>query len=281
MGAVYKAWDTSLHIPVAVKENLDASPDTQKQFGREARMLARLSHPNLPRVSDFFFVPGQGQCPVMDYVEGEDLAQMMGHLGQLPEPEVLNWSSQVCEALAYLHSQPSPIIHRDIKPANIKIRPDGSAMLIDFGIGKIYDPNLATAIGAKPVPPSCSPLEQYGDGITDARSDIYALGATLDHLLTEQKPPESIQQAVASVPLPPPRQLNRKISPAAEEAILKAVEITTDRRFQNVEQLRSTLFGPPPKKQSRPLPTGRSRWKRKRPNPADASRGGLFWESSE
>ena len=130
MGAVYKAWDQSLNIPVAVKENLDATPEAQAQFGREAHILASLSHPNLPRVTDTFFIPGQGQYLVMDYVEGEDLQSMLQRQGTLPQAHVLSWILQICDALAYLHSQPSPIIHRDIKPSNIRIRLDGRAMLV-------------------------------------------------------------------------------------------------------------------------------------------------------
>jgi serine/threonine-protein kinase len=243
MGAVYRAWDTSLEIFVAVKENLDASPEAQKQFGREARILARLSHPNLPRVTDFFFVPGQGQYLVMDFVDGEDLGQMLARLGQLPAPEVLHWVGQVCDALAYLHSQSSPVIHRDIKPTNIKIRQDGRAMLVDFGIAKLYDPHLATTVGAKAVTPGYSPPEQYGGGITDARSDIYALGATLYHLLTGHKPPESVHRMVSDEPIAPLRQFNRQIPTEVEEAVLKAMDVSTKRRFQNARELRSALGG--------------------------------------
>ena len=246
MGAVYRAWDTSLDMPVAIKENLDASSAAQRQFSREARILARLSHPSLPRVTDHFFIPGQGQYLVMDFVEGEDLQAMLDRFDLLPEPQVLTWISQICDALAYLHSQPSPIIHRDIKPANIKIRPDGRAMLVDFGIAKVYDPQLATTIGAKAVTPGYSPPEQYGGGSTDARSDIYALGATLYHLLTGQKPPESVQRMVGEATMPSPRRLNQQISPMVEQVILKAIEVTTERRFQSVGELRTALTQPLP-----------------------------------
>jgi len=231
---------------VAIKENLDASPEAQRQFTREARILARLSHPNLPRVTDHFFIPGQGQYLVMDFVEGEDLQAMLARLGLLPELQVLTWVSQICDALAYLHSQPSPIIHRDIKPANIKIRPDGRAMLVDFGIAKVYDPQLVTTIGAKAVTPGYSPPEQYGGGSTDARSDIYALGATLYHLLTGQIPPESVQRMVSVATTPSPRQLNQQISPMVEQVILRAIEVTTERRFQSVDELRTALTQPLP-----------------------------------
>lgn len=252
MGAVYRARDINLDIPVAIKENLDASTNAQKQFEREARILARLSHPHLPRVTDHFFISGQGQYLVMDYVEGEDLGAMLQRLGALPEPQVLTWIMQICDALAYLHSQPAPIIHRDIKPNNIKIRTDGKAMLVDFGIAKVYDPQLATTMGAKAVTPGYSPPEQYGMGHTDARSDVYALGATLYHLLTGQVPPESVQRLVGQGQMPPPRQMNQQISPLVEQVILRAIEVTTERRFQTVEELRTALTQPMGKDTHRP-----------------------------
>jgi len=136
MGAVYRAWDMNLRKPVALKENLDTSPAAKEQFEREANILANLSHTNLPRVTDHFFLEERGQYLVMDFVEGEDLESMVRRLGPLPVDQVLTWTSQICSALDYLHHQTSPIIHRDIKPANIKITPDGRAILVDFGIAK-------------------------------------------------------------------------------------------------------------------------------------------------
>ena len=244
MGAVYLAWDTNLEIPVAIKENLDASPEAQKQFTREAQILARLAHPNLPRVIDSFILPEVGQYLVMDYVEGEDLHSMLERLGRLPEPQVLIWISQICDALAYLHNQSSPIIHRDIKPGNIKIRPDGRAMLVDFGIAKVYSPSLATTMGARAFTPGYSPPEQYGTGSTDRRSDIYALGATVYHLLTGKTPPDSIKRMLNRVELSPPRQLNDEISPNLEKIILRSTELDTDRRYQSVEELLAELRRP-------------------------------------
>jgi serine/threonine protein kinase len=245
MGTVYKAWDLNLNIPVAIKENLDTSPEAQKQFNREAVLLATLAHPSLPRVTDYFLIPDQGQYLIMDFVQGEDLASMLARLGRLPEPQVLGWIGQIIDALAYLHSLPSPIIHRDVKPGNIKIRPDGRAVLVDFGIAKIYDANLATTIGAKAISPGYSPPEQYGGGETDVRSDIYALGATLYHLLTGKAPPESVQRVVSQDSMPPPRQINEEISPAVEDTIMKSVEIPTTRRFQNIEEMRAALHKSP------------------------------------
>lgn len=242
MGAVYKAWDTSLELTVAIKENLDLTPEAQKQFNREASILARLSHPNLPRVTDYFLIPDQGQYLVMDYIEGIDLQSMLERLVKLPEPQVLNWISQICDAVAYLHTQPTPIIHRDIKPANIKIRPDGRAVLVDFGIAKLHSASKATTVGAKAVTPGYSPPEQYGDYVhTDARTDIYALGATLYHLLTGKEPPESVLRVVNKDLMPPPRQLNQELDEGIEDVIVRSTELSTERRYQSVDELREAL----------------------------------------
>ncbi|MBN1147608.1 MAG: serine/threonine protein kinase, partial [Anaerolineales bacterium] len=194
-GAVYRAWDTNFNLPCALKENLETRPEARRQFEREARMLRTMKHSNLPLVIDYFILPEKGQYLVMDYVEGQDLQQMVETSGgPLPEAQVLNWISQICEALVYLHSQKPPIIHRDIKPANIRITPQGQAMLVDFGIAKLFDPGLETTTGARAVTPGYAPFEQYGQGVTDQRTDIYALGATMYTLLTGERPAESVQR---------------------------------------------------------------------------------------
>ena len=140
-GTLYKAWDTTLGRSCALKENLESSPATQRQFLREAKILGNLVHPNLPRVTDYFSIPGQGQYLIMDYIEGQDLQEMLEAIGtnspsggRLTETQTLPWIYQICDALSYLHSQNPPVIHRDIKPANIKITQDGRATLVDFGI---------------------------------------------------------------------------------------------------------------------------------------------------
>jgi eukaryotic-like serine/threonine-protein kinase len=242
MALIYRGWDTNLSLPVAIKENLDIAPEVQRQFMREATILARLSHPNLPRVLDYFVIPDEGQYLVMDYVEGEDLDAMLYRLGPLPEAQVLTWMIEVCNALSYLHSQPSPVIHRDIKPANIKIRPDLRAMLVDFGIAKLFNAEMATTLGARAVTPGFSPPEQYGGSRTDARSDIYALGATLYHLLTGKTPPESIRRMIRQAELIPPRQVNPAISPQTEQVILRATELDAQHRFQTVQEMRAALY---------------------------------------
>jgi serine/threonine-protein kinase len=241
-GAVYQGWDLSLSKAVAIKENFDTSPEAQRQFQHEAVLLAQLHHPNLPRVTDHFFVSGLGQYLVMDFIEGEDLQVMLDRASQpLPEAQVLLWVTQVCDALEYLHNRQPPIIHRDIKPSNIKIAADGRAMLVDFGISKIYDPSLKTTIGARAVTPPYSPPEQYGVDITDQRSDVYALGATLYTLLTGREPPESVTRIANNQPLTPPRQLLSSISPQVDAAIVRACDVSKSNRFQNVSEFRLAL----------------------------------------
>ena len=240
-GTVYRVWDTRMERPMALKENLDTSSEAQRQFKREAQILFDLSHPNLPRVIDHFVIQGQGQYLVMEFIEGDDLQKMLQRIGgPLPEAQVLEWIGQVCDALEYLHSQNPSIIHRDIKPANIKITPEGKAMLVDFGIAKIYDPKLSTTIGARAITPGYSPQEQYGSGTTDVRSDVYALAATLYHLLTGEQPMESIQRNYDDA-LQPPGNINPTISPKVEEAVLIAMEPNPNKRFKTVVELKTAL----------------------------------------
>src|SRR5258708_5221337 len=137
-GAVYKAWDLSLERACAVKENLDTSEVARRQFTREATVLASLSHPNSPRVTDHFFIPGYGQYLVMDFVEGQDLGQLVRAEGPIAAQRAINIIRQVGDALEYLHSRKPPVLHRDIKPGNIKMTPEGKAVLVDFGLVKMY-----------------------------------------------------------------------------------------------------------------------------------------------
>ncbi len=243
-GAVYRAWDTSLKVPVAVKENLDTSAEAQRQFEHEAQLLAPLRHPNLPRVSDHFFVPGQGQYLVMDFVEGKSLEVLLAERGgPLGEAATLGWIGQVCDALEYLHTRTPPIIHRDIKPQNIIINADGRAVLVDFGISKAYDPALKTTKGARAVTAGFSPPEQYGMGTTDARSDVYALGATLYTLLTGTPPPESVALIAGGETLPSIRQINPGVNPATEAAVAAAMTLAASQRLSGAGALREALAG--------------------------------------
>lgn len=242
-GAVYQAHDLTLNRPCALKENLETSEEVKRQFNREAQILANLSHPGLPRVTDFFSIPGQGQYLVMDYVEGEDLQDMLDRTARpLPESQALGWIGQVCDALIYLHTHQPPIIHRDVKPGNIRITSRGQAMLVDFGIAKLYDSQTHTTAGARAFTPGYSPPEQYGRGATDARSDIYALGATLYTLLTNQTPPDSVDRLTGNAPpLPPAHLVNPEASRPVSQAIAQAMDPERTRRFHSVAEFQSAL----------------------------------------
>jgi len=241
MGAVYQAQDLRLGgRPVAVKENFDASAQAQAQFQLEANMLANLNHPNLPRVMDHFIEPSGKQYLVMDFVEGEDVEQMLARQGRLTESQALLWFGQVCEAVEHMHGQRPPIIHRDIKPANVIVTPAGKAMLVDLGIAKLYQYGQKTVAAARAVTPGFSPPEQYGGAPTDTRSDIYALGATLYCMVTGQVPPEAMDR-LGGARLTPPRQLNLAVSPTTEGAILWAMELDSMSRPQTVGELRQAL----------------------------------------
>ena len=254
MGAVYQAQDLRLGGRlVAVKENFDTSPEAQAQFQLEATMLANLNHPNLPRVIDHFIEPSGKQYLVMDFVEGEDLEQMLARQGRLAESQALLWFGQVCDAVEHMHSQIPPIIHRDIKPANVIVTPAGKAMLVDLGIAKVYQYGKQTVAAARAVTPGFSPPEQYGGAPTDARSDIYSLGATLYCMLTGQVPPEAMDR-LGGAPLTPPRQLNPTVSPATEGAIIWAMELDSTSRPQTVGELRQALGRRPVEYTAPPVP---------------------------
>jgi branched-chain amino acid transport system substrate-binding protein len=240
-GAVYRAWDVNLSGPCAIKENFETSPAAQSQFAREASILYNLRHPNLPKVTDHFSIPGQGQYLVMEFIEGQNLQEMIDQAGgPLPEAQALSWIFQVCDAVNYLHHRTPPIIHRDIKPANVRITPEGVAYLVDFGIAKLYDPDRRTTLGARAVTPGYSPFEQYGQKSTDIRTDVYSLGATLYAALTGKVPLESIER-VGGATLPHPSTFNPKISPQVEAAILKAMALMPEHRFQEAGQLREAI----------------------------------------
>jgi serine/threonine-protein kinase len=242
MSRVYLADALRLEMPVAIKENLQDTPEARQQFENEARLLARLAHPNVPRVLDSFTnTQTQRQYLVMEYVEGEDLAAMIKRVGPLPEAVSLAWIRQILDAVEYLHAQNPPVIHRDIKPANIKITPQGKAVLVDFGISKFYDPSRGTVTGMPAVTAGFAPPEQYGFKTTQ-RSDVYALGATLYTMLTGKTPPEAPLRQAGEEPLVLPGQL-ASVSEQTEGTILRALEVENTRRWQSVGELRAALEG--------------------------------------
>lgn len=240
MGAVYDALDLRLGIRCAVKENLLFTEAAQRQFEREARLLATLRHPHLPRVSDHFVIPGQGQYLVMDFVEGEDLKHRLQQQGPLPEADVIRWSLEILDALAYLHSR--NIIHRDIKPANIKVTPTGSAILVDFGIAKQIDVGGGlTTTGAQGLTPGFAPPEQYGMGRTDAYSDVYAFGATLYVLLTNEVPADALSRMTRPEKYIPLSRRATLSNPALAALVDQALALEPADRYVNAGEMLTAL----------------------------------------
>ncbi|MBI3537458.1 MAG: SUMF1/EgtB/PvdO family nonheme iron enzyme [Chloroflexi bacterium] len=272
MSRVYLADDARLKIKVAIKENLQTSEGARRQFTQEAEILARLSHPNLPRVSDYFSDDETTrQYFVMDFIAGDDLAKVIQRERVLAETTALDWIAQILDALEYLHGQKPPVLHRDIKPYNIKITPAGKAMLVDFGIAKIYDPRELTRTGARAFTPGYASPEQHSLH-TEERSDIYSVGATLYTMLTGAVPPEAPLRVSGVKNLIPPRELNTAISRRAEMVMMTAMEVETKRRWASAAQMRAelrlsdaapeplprrepelTTFTPPPTPQPKPI----------------------------
>lgn len=230
----------------------DLLREAREQFLREATVLARLDHPNLPKVSDFFSI-GSRDYLSMDYVPGKDLRTLMleaRHAGHfLAESDVLNWANQLADALIYLHSQNPPIVHRDIKPSNLKLTPSGLVKLVDFGLVKLMAPGEVTITVLQGQGTALyTPLEQFGgdSGHTDVRSDIYAFGATLYHLLTNQAPVNARDRFLNPECMAPPRQINPNLSLRTERAILWAMNLHPDERPETVDVFRQALLGDRP-----------------------------------
>jgi eukaryotic-like serine/threonine-protein kinase len=242
MGSVYRAVDENLGVDVAVKENLFTTDEYSKQFRLEAVILAGLRHPNLPRVSDHFAVGDQGQYLVMDFIEGEDLRQRMERLGTVSEEDAVMVGAAMCDALTYLHTRKPSILHRDIKPGNVKISPEGTIYLVDFGLAKLMQGPQATTSGARAMTPGYSPPEQYGTARTDSRTDIYSLGATLYASLTGVIPEDGLARAMDNAQLTALRRRNPKVSRRVAAAIEKAMAVDPGDRFQTAEEFKKALL---------------------------------------
>jgi outer membrane protein assembly factor BamB/tRNA A-37 threonylcarbamoyl transferase component Bud32 len=245
MSSVYKGRD--LHFPnvtklVAVKEmiNLAADPTMYemvvRNFEREADLLATLSHPSIPRIYDYFTQESSSYL-VMEFIEGKDLEALLRDTDSFfPEEKIIGWSVELCDVLIYLHNhQPQPVVFRDMKPSNIMIDQHGHIRLIDFGIARVFQPGQkGTMIGTE----GYSPPEQYR-GEASPLGDIYALGATLHHLLTRRdpraEPPFSFQER-------PVRQINPAVSPELEALVTQALSYDPKDRFPNIEALRRSLM---------------------------------------
>ena len=250
MGAVYEAIDQRLDTTVALKETLFADERLRKQFEREARLLARLHHPALPRVSDHFS-EGDGQFLVMQFIPGDDLSEMMTRKrGPFPADQVLTWADQLLDALDYLHTQDPQIVHRDIKPQNLKLTSRGQIILLDFGLAKGQAGEISRVTTSASIfgyTPNYAPLEQIQGLGTDSRSDLYSLGATLYHMMTGVKPPDALTRAAAVVngqpdPLVSASEANRCRSRLSwTTCLMKAMAQNREQRYPTASEMRKAL----------------------------------------
>ena len=245
MGAVYSARD--LHFPnvvkrVAVKEmvNLVRDPiihDTiVRNFEREANILATLNHPSIPRIYDYFSQDDRSYL-IIEFIDGKDLeAILLDSKDFFSEAQVVNWAIELCDVISYLHNnKPEPIIFRDIKPSNIMINQHGHVLLVDFGIARTFQTGQkGTMIGTE----GYSPPEQY-KGEATQRADIYALGATLHHLLTKRdprlEPPFSFDDRKI-------RSINPLISSELEAVVYTALHYDPDERYTSAELMKEALI---------------------------------------
>jgi serine/threonine protein kinase len=248
MGSVYLAEDLNLaNRAVAVKEMIEMFADEStrqkaiEDFKREAEMLARLDHPSIPTIYQYFFDQGRGRYYlVMKYIDGGDLARRQRESnGRVGEMTVTRWAIEACDVLDYIHNQKPPIIYRDLKPANLMV--DGRTnrlMLVDFGIARFVAPTQkgVTAIGTM----GYAPPELFS-GNVETRSDIYSLGATMFHLLTGVDPQDNPLLIFDFAKNQRPRQLNPSISARMDELIARAVEHKPENRFPSARSFGAEL----------------------------------------
>ncbi len=281
MGAVYEAHDNVFDTTCALKEIMIAAnsqnPKQQEMmlraFEREAKILAKIKHEVVPHVRDYFTDTSR-QFLVMELVEGKDLGGLLEER-QTPFPleDVLRWMEQLLDGLDYLHTQNPPIYHRDLKPQNLKITPRGKIKLLDFGIAKggAEPPNSTTINNQTFVAATLnySPIEQifrvldpvFREVLTqrfeakikivleqnaDARSDLYALGATVYHLLTGVLPIDALKRTIEvwsnkPDPLANPISLNNRIPPEITHLLLKAMEVDYEKRFASAIEMQQAL----------------------------------------
>lgn len=234
MSVVYLAMNEKANKQWAIKE---VRKDGVKDFELikqglivETDMLKKLSHPSLPSIVDVI-EDDNTFLIVMDYIQGNPLSKTLEEYGAQSQENVVEWAKQLCDVLGYLHSRKPQIIYRDMKPANVMLKPDGSITLIDFGTAREYkSKNIAdtTCLGTI----GYAAPEQFGGmGQTDARTDIYCLGATLYHLVTGMNPCEPPYE------IKPIRQINPALSNGLEKIIMKCTQRDPDARYQSCAEL--------------------------------------------
>jgi formylglycine-generating enzyme required for sulfatase activity len=249
MGAVYLAIDQKFGSTVALKETLMSGDVLERAFEREARLLNKMRHAALPVVMDYF-AEGDGHFLVMQFIPGEDLAALLSERGgPFPVAEVLGWADALLDALDYLHSQDPPVVHRDIKPQNMKLTPRGEIILLDFGLAKgaSADPSQTTGTGSvMAYTAHYAPFEQIRGAGTDARSDLYSLGATLYTLVTGKIPADALTRAEASMSRQPDPLVRADVAnpfvPAPVANVLeRAMAMDRNERFPRATDMRAAL----------------------------------------
>ena len=249
MGEVYLAVDQRLGSAIALKRTFFSDDATLgNAFEREARTLARLRHPVLPKVSDHFTEEGT-QYLVMDHIAGEDISKRLESMQKpFPISWVLFWADQLLDALTYLHTNEPPIIHRDIKPQNLKLTDENHIVLLDFGLSKntLGDTRLTTTGSVVGYTPHYAPMEQIRGTGTDARSDIYSLSATLYQILTGAVPPDALSRADSLIngmpdPIKPINEINPEVSKAISDVILRGMSISQEKRYKTARQMQKDL----------------------------------------
>jgi serine/threonine protein kinase len=253
MGEVYLAVDQRLGSAIALKRTFFADDEMLGgAFEREARTLARLRHPVLPKVSDHFTENGE-QYLVMEHIAGDDLAKRLeGAQKAFPLSWVLFWADQLLDALAYLHSHEPPIIHRDIKPQNLKLTDENHIVLLDFGLAKNSTGQTKTSGSSGSTgsvvgyTPHYAPMEQVRGTGTNPRSDIYSLSATLYQLMTNTVPADALTRADALLngspdPIKPLNEINPEVPREVSDVVLHGMEVSQERRFATAKEMQKTL----------------------------------------
>jgi Tol biopolymer transport system component/tRNA A-37 threonylcarbamoyl transferase component Bud32 len=241
MGAVYEVECEGRRYAVKeMREQFRSNQERQEAVNRflaEAMTLAKLDHPRIPKVHRHF-IEGDRYYLVMDYVEGDDLADVSAQApgGRLAEEQVLEWGQQICDVLAYLHSRPQPVVFRDMKPSNLMLAPGGEIKLIDFGIAKLFNPAQRHGASLVGTPGYAAP-EQYR-GVAEPRSDIYGLGATLHHLLTGCDPTDTSQHLFDFASI---RDYDPSLSEEIEKVIERALAMKMKDRYESVEEMSRAL----------------------------------------
>lgn len=233
-GCVYRAWDVQDALDVAVKEYMDPRLEVQKRFRRQARLLNRLRHGQLPQVRDHFALDDVGQYLVTDYVDGVDLSALLRQYGPLPSEKIIEWLQAACRPLQYLHENGT--LHLDIKPANVRLTPAGEIFLVDTGL-----PELGIAPGTRGY---ASPEQQKQSDDVGPAADIYSLGATLYTLLTGEVPPGALQKESGLEDMPAAREVNPDVEPYLSIVASRAMSLRADARFETATDFANALQRP-------------------------------------